>query len=111
MKGYTSGSRNTPSVVWAKNLLQSPTFLFENPQELESFDFQVSSTYALRWNMARSKLPPEILADIDKFVDSKGIWAVMDGNGTMKGYYGLKFKEGYYEFHSAELAPAQGNYA
>ncbi|KAA8892791.1 hypothetical protein FN846DRAFT_1009128 [Sphaerosporella brunnea] len=111
MNGYTSGSRNAPSVVWAKNLLQSPTRLFESPQELESFDFQVSSTYALMWNMARSKLPPEILADIDKFVDGEGVRAVMDGNGTMKGYYGLKLKEEYYEFHSAELAHPQGNYA
>jgi hypothetical protein len=111
MNGYTSGSRNAPRAMWAKNLLRSPTRLFETPQELESFDFQVSSTYALMWNMACSKLPPEILADIDKFVDSKGVRAVMDGNGTMKGHYGLKLEEGYYEFHSAKLAPPQGNYA
>jgi hypothetical protein len=49
----------------------------------------VSSTYALMWNMARWKLPPVILADFDKFIASDGVGAVMDGNGTMKGYYGM----------------------
>jgi hypothetical protein len=61
--------------------------------------------------MIRSKLPPAILADMDKFTKSDGTRAAMDGHGTMRGYYGMELGVDYFEFHSAELAPPQGNYA
>jgi hypothetical protein len=61
--------------------------------------------------MCRWKLPPIVLEDIDKMVDSNGVRVVMDGNGAMKGFYGIKLKNQYFEFHSAQLAPPQGNYA
>jgi hypothetical protein len=111
LNGYSSGSRSAPQAMWAKNLLQSPTRLFETQEQLQRFDFQVSSTYALMWNMCRRKLPPVMLEDIDKLVNSNGCRAVMDGNGTMQGYYGMELKQNYFEFHSAELAPPQGNFA
>jgi hypothetical protein len=111
LNGYTPGNRGAVSLMWAKNLLRTPTRLFESPEGLVNFDFQVSSTYALLWNMMRSKLPPAILADMDKFTKSDGTRAAMDGHGTMGGYYGMELGGDYFEFHSAELAPPQGNYA
>jgi hypothetical protein len=38
LNGYTPGSRSAPRAMWAKNLLRSPTRLFESGEELESFD-------------------------------------------------------------------------
>ncbi|KAA8911522.1 hypothetical protein FN846DRAFT_887720 [Sphaerosporella brunnea] len=100
-----------PHAMWAKNLLQKPTRLFDSPEKLANFDFEVSSTYALLWNMVRWKLPPAILEDMDKFTNSDGTRAAMDGNGNMRGYYGMKLGSDYFEFHSAELAPPLGIYS
>ncbi|KAI5817839.1 hypothetical protein BZA77DRAFT_308612 [Pyronema omphalodes] len=111
LNGYTPGARSAPCVMWAKNLLRSSTKEFESPKELCDFDFRVSSTYALFWNMMRSQLPPAILSDMHTFSGKDGSRAVMDGHGTMGGYYGIELASGYFEFHSAELAPPQGNYA
>jgi hypothetical protein len=42
LNGYTSGSRSAPRLMWAKNLLRSPTRLFESQKQLERFDLLVS---------------------------------------------------------------------
>ena len=39
----TSGSRNSPSIMWSKNLLRKPTTQFESPSNLQKSDFNCSS--------------------------------------------------------------------
>jgi hypothetical protein len=104
MMGYTSGACSSPTLGWAKNLLSKKTVDFTTPEELEKFDFQTSSTYALLWQMALHRLPIDILSDYQTMASQ-----AMDANGQ-RLYWGIQVREDYFEFHQAELAPPQGNY-
>jgi hypothetical protein len=110
MIGYTTGSRNSPKAMWAKNLLRQPTRLFQTPDCLNEFDFNCSSVFALLWNMMQKQLPDVVLEDIKELIAD---WNLnMDGDGKMGSYYGLPHPNGdYYEFHNCDLAPPQGNFA
>lgn len=110
MIGYTTGSRSSPSIMWAKNLLRKPTTLFASPTDIRKFDFNCSSVFTLMWDIMQRRLPAEIL------IDSKDLGIkfnmLMDAAGIMDRYYGIQDSNGiYYEFHNTELAPPQGNFA
>jgi hypothetical protein len=105
LMGYTSGSRSSPSLGWARNLLPAATAEFTKPEVLEKFNFQTSSTYALLWQMALHRLPSAILADYRTMAGH-----TMDSDGQSP-YWGIELGNDYFEFHHVELAPPQGGYA
>jgi hypothetical protein len=108
--GYTSRAQNCSEVMWAKNLLPRKATNLQNPTQLQAFDFDCSSSFALFWNMLQSILPTEVLAGTEKYLESLGLHMDADSNGETH-FYGIQDNSNYYEFHSANLAPRQGNYA
>jgi len=98
-----------------KNLLSKRN----SPEDIAAMDVAESSAFAIVWNMIRSRLPEEILADYDQFAATTGIKR-MDGNGRMadkegKTVYSVQIGGEKFDFHGAELAPPTGvfgkNYA
>ncbi len=76
--------------------------------EVDVLDAEASSLFALTWQMMRSLLPPEVVADFNNFVKKTGI-PRMDGNGHLEnGTYQLYVDGRPFAFHNAELAPPGG---
>lgn len=80
-------------------------------------NYQISSAFALFWNLCRAWLPDEIIADFDKFMTETGI-AAMGGDRrscTLDGDYEAMVDGQTHKFSDVRLAPPQGamavNYA
>ena len=104
--GYSAGSRSNPQFDWTKNLRCKKIPV----EEIERMNYRTSSAFALFWNLCRSWLPQEIIADIDEFMSSTGISA-MDGNrrlSSIDGDYEATVGGLTYKFSNVRLAPPQG---
>ncbi|KAF8341801.1 hypothetical protein F5887DRAFT_1076389 [Amanita rubescens] len=110
--GFSPGARHRPSFGWVRNIIR------KIPEgELEDFDYECSSAFALFWNLARSWLPGEIIQDFDDFIESEGLPPMNSEFQTdgLDGTYTAVIKGVRYNFTDARLAPPQGyfggNYA
>jgi len=110
--GYSGGSRSKPSFDWARNLLSKK----HSKKEVESFNYTCSSVFALFWNMSRKILHPDIIGDIESFLESGVPRMDMEAKGERgSSIYTITYKEEEFDFHQGVLAPPVGffsvNYA
>ncbi|KAF8054723.1 hypothetical protein FPV67DRAFT_1682217 [Lyophyllum atratum] len=106
--GYTAGSLSQPAFHWARNLVEPKL----NASAAAEMDAKSSSVFALLWQMARSRLPKEVIDDFDTFLAKSGIKR-MDGSGQMasegsSGTYSVVVGGTAFDFHDVELAPPTG---
>lgn len=129
--GYSAGSRSSPKFDWVKNVQREGLFA---PGTCQERDRQASCAFAYLWNLARNKVPAEVIGDFEAFVkelqigrmddrgsmagDGKGISGnsgTMAGASQTTGSYTLQSGSRTFTFHNAELAPPTGvmalNYA
>ncbi len=102
--GWSAGSRSRPHFDWVRNI--TATRLSQH--EVDVLDAEASSLFALTWQMMRSLLPPEVVADFNNFVKGTGI-PRMDGNGQLaSGTYQVSMDGERFDFRDVELAPPGG---
>ncbi|TFK60762.1 hypothetical protein BDN72DRAFT_778991, partial [Pluteus cervinus] len=112
LMGYTAGARSRPYFYWARNV-RSKKF----DTEMDQFNHESSSVFALFWNLCRAHLPDEIISGIQNFLDT-GI-PRMDAGGAMAtghapgtGHYTVQpTPDVSFTFHEAQLAPPTGVFA
>jgi hypothetical protein len=111
LEGYTAGARSQPMFGWARNLKRKMA-----DKDARSQRYRSSSLFALLWNMIRTRLPEEILADFDKYLHDNSLLR-MDGGSKGKSEIRFTVGAGEWEldFFDLELAPPSGaigkNYA
>lgn len=129
--GYSAGARSAPKFDWVRNIVRERSFPIGTREER---DRESSCAFALLWNLARNKVPAEVIADLEQFAEDLKIGR-MDDHGTMAGdgggaagmagtiagaagstgTYSLQSGENIFTFHGVELAPPTGvmaaNYA
>jgi hypothetical protein len=79
---------------------------------MEAVRRRQSAIFALLWQMLRSRLPPDVLEDFNKFLRDTGIRR-MDAGGSMAedgnlGTYTVEMGDNEYTFHLVDLAPPAG---
>jgi hypothetical protein len=86
-------------------------------EQVQTINYRSSSAFALLWNMAKNRVPDEVIDDITDFCDRTGIYR-MDANMRLpsaEGVYGVDIGDHAIQFHGVELAPPTGvmatNYA
>lgn len=64
------------------------------------------------WNMCRTQLPEEVIADLDKYVDDAGMCRMDCGKKVDADHvYSIKLDGKTFEFHEAQLPPPSGTCA
>ena len=76
---------------------------------------KASSACAFVWNLIRSHLPAEVVADFENFITDAELLR-MDANSVMaeadgKGVYTVNIGGDQFDFHKAELAPPSAVFA
>ncbi|KAI0692432.1 hypothetical protein C8T65DRAFT_586636 [Cerioporus squamosus] len=110
--GITAGARHQPGFDWAHNLTSQK--LAQSPEFIQNLRFRESSICAFFWNMAKSKLPSEVLGAYEDYLH-KNFMPRMGGDAgsyMKSGNYHLHDCDvggaeypGVFEFKAAELAP------
>ncbi len=100
----SAGSRSCPHFDWARNIIGRR----RSQSEIDDANHDASSLFAFVWQMMRKKLPEDIIADFDNFMQEGGM-PRMGGNGTaVKGSYNVDIAGNDFTFHNVELAPPSG---
>lgn len=120
--GYSAGARSKPAFHWVRNV-QKPRS--HAPGTEEKRDRDASCAFAYFWNLAKNRVPEEVIADFESFMASLEIGR-MDGRSTMAGdgagakagtlagesistgEYSISPSNQVYAFHNAQLAPPTG---
>ncbi|KIM61895.1 hypothetical protein SCLCIDRAFT_25372 [Scleroderma citrinum Foug A] len=88
--------------------------------EVDQLNFETSSIFALLWNLCRTHLPPEVILDVDEFLDRENMARM--GGGMERGADGKVPATGKYvigvgvdedldqptTFHEVEMSPPSG---
>ncbi|KAI9699288.1 MAG: hypothetical protein M1836_002898 [Candelina mexicana] len=103
--GYTAGSKDLRSFVWARSLITRLT-----EEEIRELNYTTSSAYALFWNMVRNSVPETLIEDFNGVIRQSGM-PRMDSN--LKGRkpdlrYKVETGGRVFEFTYGELAPPCG---
>ena len=108
----TAGSRNQPGFDWARNLTSQK--LAQDPEFVQNLRDRESSICAFFWNMAKSKLPHEVIKAYEDYLQTNllprmggeagsytkaGLYHLHDHSATGQVYPSV------FEFDAAELAP------
>lgn len=107
LTGWSAGARNRTAFAWTKN--NPPDMPKEKAAQQE---YEISSIFALFWNIARNRLPGEILEDFDAFLsgicrmDSSS--QAIQPDSPSQGKYTIKIAGQPFDFHTGELAPPAG---
>ncbi len=106
MIGLSAGARSKPCFHWVRNLLKKHT-----QDEIDDFDSKQCSAFAFFWNLLRHRLPLEILANFDGWMNTEMVprmttqWKDLE----TKGSYSIDLPFGRnFEFHGVDLAPPAG---
>ena len=67
--GFLAGARSTPMFDWVRNL----TTVIHESHVIDDLDYEVSSVFALFWNMLKKKAPEVVIQDITKFLRDEQI--------------------------------------
>ncbi|RPD52085.1 hypothetical protein L227DRAFT_515366 [Lentinus tigrinus ALCF2SS1-6] len=110
--GITAGARHQPGFDWARNLTSKK--LEQDPEFIQNLRFRESSICAFFWNMAKGKLPSEVLRAYEDYLHKNFMPRMGGGTGSYVklGNYHLHDcaaegagYPGVFEFEAAELAP------
>ncbi|EMD30923.1 hypothetical protein CERSUDRAFT_35051, partial [Gelatoporia subvermispora B] len=105
--GWSAGSRSKSAFNWVRNILSKAL----SAEQVASSNFQASSAFALFWNMARNRLPAEVLADFNNWL-STGIYRMNSAQPhSERGDYGILEGPSQVFIHDAEMAPPGGVFA
>ncbi|KJA21474.1 hypothetical protein HYPSUDRAFT_140663, partial [Hypholoma sublateritium FD-334 SS-4] len=98
--GWSAGSRSSPHFDWAHNITKHLT-----EAVIKASNIEVSSLFALTWQMVRKILPPEVVVNFDRFASESGTpW--MNGNCQLpEGTYQVVIDGKMIHFTDIELAP------
>lgn len=109
--GLSAGSLSHSLLGWVRNIRRDK----KNTSRHQQINTNVSSAFAVLWNLVRALLLPKIVKDFDAWLENIGLKYHMDGDRTMGtggglGKYHIKLGEGkpWYEFNNAHLAPPAG---
>lgn len=105
MIGLSGGARSKPCFDWVRNLLKKHT-----QDQIDEFDSKQCSAFAFFWNLLRHRLPLEILANFDKWMQEDMMPRMSPEwkNLATKGSYSVDLPGQHYTFGNAELAPPAG---
>ncbi|KAF8056073.1 hypothetical protein FPV67DRAFT_1678612 [Lyophyllum atratum] len=104
--GYSAGSRSRAHFDWVRNVTSAK-------HDASESDIRSSSLFALTWQLMRGRLPPEVIDDFDKFLETTKLKR-MDANGRLAegsgstGTYTVNIGADQFDFHHVELAPPGG---
>ncbi|KAF8351718.1 hypothetical protein F5887DRAFT_874065 [Amanita rubescens] len=105
--GFSAGARHSPAFDWVRNLPKKT-----DPDLRDDMNRDISSAFALFWNLCRFWLPDTIIADFDQFMQDTNIFP-MNSNpsalGMLDGKYTILVDDTEFEFTDARLAPPAGN--
>lgn len=110
--GLSAGSLSQSILGWVRNIRRDK----KNLPKHQQINADASSAFAVLWNLIRTLLLPEIVADFDEWLKTIGPKYRMDGDGMMetsgdgRGTFEIDLGKGkpWYEFNNAHLAPPAG---
>lgn len=108
LQGWTAGQLSNPKFDWVKNINKKL-----QQKDIDTHYEEVSSVFAMCWNLARQKFPSPIIEDFEKFLTIVNP-PRMQYNMSVPGF-SLSIDGHTHQFHQQPFAPPSGqttsNYA
>ncbi|KAG6808888.1 hypothetical protein H0H92_002449 [Tricholoma furcatifolium] len=101
--GWSAGPRSKTAFHWVHNLTRKL-----EPEEISAANYEASCVFTFAWQLMVARLPPEVVKDINHFVNCEEGWQGAAPRRPGRTKYTVTISNETYEFHDAELTPPGG---